>query len=61
MSFHSMTVNGILKFTFDQAMRVPENKRSLKQINSDVLDVTIQPKAGANPKNYDCTWNVTDF
>ena len=56
-----MTVNGVLKFTFDQVMRVPENKRSLKQIDSAVLDVTIQPEAGADPKNYDFTWNLTDF
>ena len=61
MSFHSMTANGVIKFTFSQEMKVPESKRFLRQIDSAVLDVTIQPEAGADPKNYDFTWNVTDF
>jgi hypothetical protein len=43
-----MTSYGVLMFTFDQAMKMPDNQRRLRQIDRSVLDVTILPEAASN-------------
>ena len=58
MKFDSMSAYGVLRYSFDQAMRVPAN---LTTIDSAVLDVTIQPQAGSDLNNFNFTWNVTDY
>jgi hypothetical protein len=58
MKFESMSTYGVLRYSFDQKMRVPAN---LTAIDDAVLDVTIQPQAGSDLNNFNFTWNVSDF